>query len=42
MLIRVSVEKLKYDWNHTWVKDAIGVPLYVIEVKGYVPKSIVI
>ena len=24
----------KSNWNQTWVKDAIGVPLYVTEVKG--------
>ena len=32
----VSFEKLKSDYNHTWVKDAIGVPSYVNEVKGHV------
>ena len=26
-------------WNQTWVKDVIGVPLYVNEVKGHIPKS---
>ena len=28
--------------NQTWVKDAIGVPLYVNKVKGHVPRSRVI
>ena len=37
-----SFEKLKSDWNHTRVKDAIGVPLFVNEVKGHVPRSRVI
>ena len=35
-------EKLKSDGNQTWVKDAIGVPSYVNEVKGHVPRSRVI
>ena len=35
-VIWVSFEKLKSDWNQTWVKDAMGVPLYVNEVKGHV------
>ena len=35
----VSFEYLKYDWSQTWVKDAVGVPLYVNEVKGHVPRS---
>ena len=30
------------DWNQTWVKDSIGVPLYVNEVKDHVPRSRVI
>ena len=38
----VSFEKLKSNWNWTWVKDAIGVPLYVNEVEGHVPRSNVI
>ena len=41
-VIRVSYEKLKFDYNQTWVKDAIGVPLYVNEVKGHIPRSRVI
>ena len=32
----------KSNWNQTLVKDAIGVPLYVSEVKGHVPRSRVI
>ena len=32
----VCFEKLKSDYNQTWVKDAIGVPSYVNEVKGNV------
>ena len=35
----VSFEKLKSDWSQTKVKDAIGVPLYVNEVKGHVIRS---
>ena len=41
-VIWVSFEKLQSDWNQTWVKDAMGVPLYVNEVKGHVPRSRVI
>ena len=33
-VIRVSFEKLKFDYNQTGVKDAIGAPSYVNEVKG--------
>ena len=29
MVNRVSFEKLKSDYNQTWVEDAIGVPSYV-------------
>ena len=32
-VIWVSFEKLKSNWNQTWVKDAIGIPLYVSKVK---------
>ena len=35
-VIRVSFEKLKSDHNQTWVKDAVGVPSYVNEVKDHV------
>ena len=28
-VIRISFEKFKLDYNQTWVKDAIGVLLYV-------------
>ena len=36
-VIWVSFEKLtKSDHNQTWVKDAIGVPSYINEVKGHV------
>ena len=41
-VIWVSFEKLKSDWNQPWVKDAIGVLLYVNEVRGHVPRSRVI
>ena len=41
-VIWVSFEKLKYDWSQTRVKDAIGVPLYVNEVKSHVPRSKII
>ena len=41
-VIWVAFEKLKSDCYQTWVKDAIGVPLYVNEVKGHVPRSRVI
>ena len=30
---------MKSDWKQTRVKDAIGVPLCVNEVKGHVPGS---
>ena len=36
------LEKLKSDYNQTWVKDAIGVPSYVYVVKGHLPRSRVI
>ena len=29
----VSFEKLKSNWNQTWVKDTLMVPLYVNEIK---------
>ena len=33
----VSFEKLKFDWNQTWFKDAVGfLNLYVNEIKGHV------
>ena len=32
----ISFEKLKFDDNQTWVKDAIGVLSYADEVKGHV------
>ena len=35
-VIWVSFEKLKSDYNQTWVKDEIGVPSYANEVKGHV------
>ena len=38
-VIWVSFEKLKSDWNQTWVKNATGAPLYVNEVKGHVLRS---
>ena len=42
-IIRVSFEKLKSNYKQTWVKDAIGVPSYVVdEVKGHIPRSRVI
>ena len=41
-LIWVAFEKLKSDWNQPWVKDAIGVPLYVNGVKDRIPMSKVI
>ena len=41
-VICVSFEKLESDWNQTYVKDAIGVSFYVNEVKGNVPRSMVI
>ena len=34
-VIWVSFEMLKSDWNQSWVKEAMGVSLYVIEVKGH-------
>ena len=34
--------KVLSKWSQTWVKDAIGVPLYDNEVKGHVPRSKVI
>ena len=38
-----SFEKLKSDWNQlTWVKDVLGVSLYVNEVNGHVPRPRVI
>ena len=42
MITWVSFEKLMSDWNQTWIKDGIGVTLYVYEVKGNVPMSKVI
>ena len=36
----VSFEKLMSDYNQTWVKDAIGVPSYVNEVKDHVPSYV--
>ena len=36
LIIWVCFEKLKSNWNQTWVKDAIGVSLYVNEVKFHV------
>ena len=41
-VIWVSFEKLKSDWNQTWVKGAIRVSLYVNEVNGHVSRSRVI
>ena len=41
-VIWVSFEKLMSDWSQAWVKDAIGVPAYVNEVKSHVPRSNVI
>ena len=41
-VIRVSFEKLKSDYNQTLVKDEIGVPSCVNEVKGHIPRSRVI
>ena len=38
----VSFEKFKSDWNQTWIKGAIGVPLNVNEFKCYEPRSRVI
>ena len=38
----VSFEKLMSNYNQTWVKDVIGVPSYVNEVKGHVPRSRII
>ena len=34
----LGLQKLKSDYNQTWVKDAIGVPSYVDEVRGHVPR----
>ena len=36
-VIFVLFEKLKSDRNQSWVRDAIGFPLYVNEVKGHAP-----
>ena len=41
-LLFESFEKLKSNYNQTWFKDEIGVPSYVNEVKGQVPRSRVI
>ena len=39
-IIWVCFEKLKSNWNQTqWVKDTIGVLLYVNEVKDHVPSQ---
>ena len=38
----VFLERLKSDYNQTWVKDAIWVLSYVNEVRGNVPRSMVI
>ena len=32
-------EKLKPDWNQTWIIAAIWQPPYVDEVKGHIPRS---
>ena len=42
IILGVSFEKLKCDYNQTWVKDGIGVPSYVNEVRGHIPRSRVI
>ena len=33
------LKNLKSDWNQTWAKDEIEVPLYANEVKGHVLRS---
>ena len=42
LVIWVSSEKLKSDWNQTWVKDVMGVHLYLNLVKGHISRSRVI
>ena len=37
-VIQVSFEKLKSNYNQTWVSDVIGVPSYVKEVRGHIPR----
>ena len=41
-LFQCPLKSWKSDWNQTWVEAAVGVPLYVNEVKGHVPRSRVI
>ena len=35
----LSFEKLKFNWNQTWVIDATWEPSYVNEVKGHLKSS---
>ena len=37
-IIRIPFEKMKSDYNQTWVKDAIRASSYVNEVKGDVAR----
>ena len=42
LLFGSPLKSWKSNWHQTWVKDAKGVPLYVNEVRGHVPRSRVI
>ena len=41
-LFRFPLKSWKSDYNQTWIKDEIGAPSYVNEVKCHVPRSRVI